>query len=249
MRYFAIVIYLFLVVSCQNSQEELTVQSIIDKAIKNACRGNCERANIDFVFRNRRYVSRRFGPQYQLERITSDGKGKTRDVLSNNGFQRYRNDTLLVIPDSMAIKYSNSVNSVHYFAQLPYGLNAPAARKELVGSVIIKGEPYFKIRVSFSELGGGKDYEDVFIYWIHEETYYVDYLAYSYITDGGGIRFREAYNPRVLSGIRFVDYKNFKPTTDRVELLQMDQLYEADKLVLLSKIETEAISVKLLTND
>ncbi len=145
----------------------------------------------------------------------------------------------------MVTRYSNSINSVHYFAQLPYGLNAPAAQKELVGETIIKGEPYFEITVKFTKEGGGEDYEDRFIYWIHMENYTVDYLAYSYTTDDGGMRFREAYNVREVSGIRFVDYNNYKPGSLDVALTDLDDLFEKGELILLSKIETESVGVVL----
>lgn len=246
MRYFVIALSFILFVSCIRSKSEVTAQSIVDKAIEEACSGNCERASIDFTFRDRCYIRTRKGSLFTYQRITSDSNGVTRDVLSNERFQRFRNDTLLEIPDSMAVKYANSVNSVHYFSQLPYGLNDEAARKELIGSTTIKGKPYYKIRVTFSEEKGGKDFEDIFIYWIHKELFLVDYVAYSYITDGGGIRFREAYNPRVINGIRFVDYRNYKPLAPLANLSLIDSLFKAQQLVLLSNIETEAVGVTLL---
>lgn len=92
----------------------------------------------------------------------------------------------------MALKYYNSVNSVHYFAYLPQGLNDKAVQKELLGEVVLKGEPYYKVRVTFAQEGGGNDYEDVFIYWFHKQKFTMDYLAYEFHVDGGGMRFREA---------------------------------------------------------
>ena len=84
------------------------------------------------------------------------------------------------------------------------------------------------------------------MYWVHSENYTVDYLAYSYATDGGGIRFREAYNPRKVNGIRFVDYRNYKPNTLTVALEDLDDWFQADSLQLLSTIENTSISVDLL---
>lgn len=245
MKLLSILIFTITIISCKQVETPLSAQAIINKAIANSCNGNCEHASIDFTFRDRRYVSKRKGGNYQYERITADSTGITRDILTNDGFQRYKNDTLIIVPDSMVTRYSNSINSVHYFAQLPYGLNAPAAQKELVGETIIKGEPYFEIAVNFMKEGGGKDYEDRFIYWIHKENYTVDYLAYSYATDEGGIRFREAYNAREVNGIRFVDYNNFKPGSMEVELRDLDSLFEKRELKLLSRIETESVVVVL----
>jgi hypothetical protein len=231
--------------SCQEKEKPLTAQHIVDQAIQTSCNGLCEYATIDFTFRDRCYVSTRAKNGYTFERITADSTGVTRDILSNSGFTRFKNDTLVQVADSMATRYSNSVNSVHYFAQLPYGLNDAAVQKELLGETTIKGNPYFELGVSFQQEGGGTDFQDKFVYWIHKENYTVDYLAYSYETDEGGIRFREAYNVRIVDGIRFADYNNYKPESSTVALTDLDELFEKGALKLLSKIETESIGVVL----
>ncbi len=241
----SLIFLMLLSASCKEKEPELTAQQIVDKSIATACSGNCEHATIDFTFRGRCYVSKRNGGMYRLERITSDTTGVTHDILSNSGFLRYKNDTLIKVPDSMVTRYSNSVNSVHYFAQLPFGLNAPAVNKELLGNATIKGEPYYEVGVTFDEEGGGTDFEDKFVYWVHKDRFTVDYLAYSYAVDGGGIRFREAYNERDVEGIRFVDYNNYKPKSLDIALTQLDSLFQANELKLLSKIETESVGVFL----
>ncbi|MDC8004940.1 deoxyribose-phosphate aldolase [Aureisphaera galaxeae] len=245
MKLLPILAITLLVIACNEKNTELTAQQIVDKSIVNACQGNCEHATIDFTFRDRRYVSKRDGGAYSLERIISDSTGVTHDVVTNDGFTRFKNDSLVKVPDSMVTRYSNSVNSVHYFAQLPFGLNAPAVNKKLLGEDIINGEPYYEVGVTFKEEGGGTDFEDEFVYWIHKDRFTVDYLAYSYATDGGGIRFREAYNPREVEGIRFVDYNNYKPNSKDIALTTLDSLFQSKELKLLSKIETENVGVRL----
>lgn len=239
-----LLICFILVFSCAERQE-LTAQQIVDKAIETACSGNCEQASMDFTFRDRCYVSERSGGDYTFKRITSDSTGVTEDVLTNSGFTRHKNNIKIVVADTMKTKYSNSINSVLYFAQLPFGLNAPAVKKELLGEASIKGKTYYEIGVSFTEEGGGTDFDDTFVYWIHKENYIVDYLAYQYAVDGGGIRFREAYNPRIVNGIRFVDYNNYKPETLDIPLTELDAQFEKGVLKLLSKIETESVGVQL----
>ena len=245
MKRLLILFSLILLFSCNEKREGISAQLIIDKAIDTSCSGNCESVNIDFTFRNKCYVSKRNGGSYRYERISSDSTGVTEDVLTNAGFTRHKNNVLIAVPDSMVTKYSNSINSVIYFAQLPFGLNAAAVKKELLGETHIKGEEYYKIRVSFDQEGGGKDFEDIFVYWIHKKNFTVDYLAYQYLVDGGGIRFREAYNPRVVTGIRFVDYNNYKPETLDVPITDLDILFEKGGLKLLSKIETESVGVHI----
>jgi hypothetical protein len=148
----------------------------------------------------------------------------------------------------MAAKYSRSINAVHYFSILPYGLNDKAVNKSYLGEVEIKAKPYYKIKITFEEDGGGEGHEDIFVYWIHKDTYQVDSFGYSY--DEGphdrGIRFREAYNRRVVNGLSFTDYNNFNPEDSLASVYSLDSLFVANKLKLLSKIELEDIKVNLL---
>lgn len=225
-------------------EKALTADEIIQKAIVEACSGNCDSAEIAFTFRKLKYRSVRQNGQFSLQRSFTDSLGSVRDELTNDGFRRYRNDSLVKVADTMVSRYAESVNSVHYFAQLPYGLNAPAVNAELLGTAIINDQPYYEIGITFDQEGGGTDYEDEFVYWIHKENFHVDYLAYKYAVNGGGIRFREAYNPRKVQGIRFVDYNNYKPESLNVELIDLDRLFLNDALQLLSKIETEEVAVK-----
>ena len=245
MKQLSILLIAMTAIACRQEAQQPGAQAIVDKAIYAACGDHCELATIDFTFRDRCYVSQRKGGLYQFERITHDSTGITKDVLSNEGFERYHNGALVRVADTMAAKYANSVNSVHYFSQLPYGLNAPAAIKKYIGDAVVDGTAYYEIEVRFSEEGGGKDFEDVFVYWIRQDNYQLDYLAYSYETDGGGIRFREAFNPRIVEGIRFVDYRNYKPASLEVRLQDLDSLFLQGELKLLSTIETEAVGVTL----
>ncbi len=133
-------------------------------------------------------------------------------------------------------KYSNSVNSVNYFAFLPFFLNDQAVNKKLIGETKIKGTDYYKIEVTFDQEGGGDDHDDIYIYWINKADYSMDYLAYSFHVNGGGVRFRSAYNQRTIGGITFQDYVNYKHDKD-TPVSALDALYERGELKELSKIE------------
>lgn len=246
MRYISIIVITILLVSCGQNNRDLTADEIVTKAIENAGGERYKNAEIDFVFRKREYKSKREGGKFQLERIMTDSTGnKVRDVLDNEGLERYVNDRVVQLSDSMKTVYGNSVNSVHYFVQLPFGLNADAANKKLIGKDSIGDREYYEIKVTFSENGGGSDHEDEYLYWIDTENFKVDYLAYNFVTNDGGIRFRKAYNPRVIQGIRFVDYQNYKYEELTTPLSRLDSLYEARELELLSLIETEDVEVNL----
>ena len=238
-------IFLFasaLLFSCSSDTSES--QKIIDKAIEVYGGDKFSKSTIEFDFRERHYVTRRNEGVFSHERIFKDTADNViHDYLTNDGFHREINDKPASVPDTMAVKYTRSVNSTIYFALLPYGLNDPAVRKKLLGKTTFNGEPYFTVEVTFEQEGGGEDFNDIFLYWIHEKTFTLDYMAYLYFTDGGGLRFRRAYNRREVNGISLQDYVNYQPKGDSTTIYQMERLYKADSLEELSKIELINIQV------
>lgn len=234
-----------ILVSCKQENQP-NAQDVINKAIEVSGGIKYETSTISFDFRDKHYKAIRNNGIYQYERHFIDSINKIKDVLSNNGFQRFVNDELIEVADSMVPRYSRSVNSVHYFSVLPFGLNDSAVNKTLIGEVSIKEDTYYKIKVTFNQDKGGDDFEDVFIYWIKKKDFKVDYLAYSYEEDNNeiGFRLREAYNERYVNGIRFVDYNNYIPINKEADLLDLDKIFESNDLKLLSKIENKNIIVK-----
>ena len=101
-------------------------------------------------------------------------------------------------------------------------------------------------------LEGGKeeseDFEDEFLYWINQQTGRMDYMAYTYETEGGGVRFRKAVNPRIINGILLQDYLNYKPEDKNTPLEKMEELYKNGKLELFSEIQLENIEVEVVDN-
>lgn len=235
--------------SCKkdNKPEETSAQNIVDRSIEVSGGHRFEYSTIAFDFRDKIYKARRYGNAYNFQRAFELDNDSIVDILDNNGFVRFVNNERVVLKDSLVSKYAPSVNSVHYFSVLPYGLNDNAVNKKFLEEKIVKGKPYYKIEITFDEDGGGEDFEDVFIYWIDKETYMVAYLAYSYNEDDGkGMRFREAYNERLINGIRFVDYKNYKPKEPSIALYNVDEEFNKDSLELVSTIELKNISVDLI---
>ncbi len=180
---------------------------------------------------------------YSLRRISKIKDFHTEDQLSNNGFQRLINAHPSSVPDSMAVKYSESINSVHYFSVLPHGLNDGAVQKKLLEETTIKGEKYYKIQITFAQEGGGVDFDDVFVYWIGKKDFKIDYLAYTFHVNGGGKRFREVRKEHLVNGVRFVDYNNFKPKNRSAELTTLDKAFENGELIKASEINLENIQI------
>ncbi len=239
---------LFLMNSC--APKKLDVQEIIDNAIEQTGGPTIANAQIQFKFRDHYYKAKRENGSRVFERCLDVACQLERDVLNSEGdFTRFRESELIQVPDSMKQKYANSINSVHYFSVLPYGLNDPAVNKTLIDIHDIKGTSYYRVKVTFAEEGGGEDFQDEYMYWIATDDFTVDYIAYNYQVDEGGTRFREAYNERIVNGVRFVDYRNYKPKTQFPPLADLDTQFENNELILLSTIETENPEVIPLTGN
>jgi len=245
MKKIILVFLIFLIVSCNDKQvEKLDAQQIIDRAIAVSGGIYYNDSAISFLFRDKEYVSQIENGNKVLKRITYTDSLKITDIKKHNMFQRFFNDTLISIPDSVANRYSNSINSVHYFARLPFGLNDSAVHKDLMSEVEINGANYYKVKITFDKNDGGEDFDDIYIYWFNKETFKPDFLAYEFHIDGGGIRFREAFNERYVNGIRFVDYNNYKANNKEVDIFKIDSLFAKNALELLSKIELKNIKVE-----
>lgn len=248
MKNFVILVFtIALIFSCNDSTKKTTdPQFIIDKAIEASNKKELINTDISFKFRDYIYTSEGHCNHFVFYRKKEDSTNSVTDIYEpKHGLKRYINDSLVKISDSLSFKYAESINSVLYFVQLPYRLNDEAVNKTYLGKEKIKEKTYYKIKVTFEEEGGGTDYEDNYIYWFNIENYKLDYLAYSFTVNGGGMRFREAYNERYVDGIRFIDYKNYKPKDDKkIELKEISRAFKNDEVELLSYIENENILVK-----
>ncbi|MBM1107463.1 deoxyribose-phosphate aldolase [Aurantibacter crassamenti] len=246
MNRFFIFLSIIIVSACKSKTNEvITAQSVVDKSIEVSGGALYKTTTRSFVFRDIEYISENKDGKQILKRIIDNDTSIIVDILNNQKFERYINDKIVQVADSMAVKYSNSINSVHYFANLPFGLNDPAVKKELLGEVQLNGKNYHKVKVTFEQKDGGVDYDDTYVYWFNSTTFKPEYLAYEYHTDEGGMRFREAFNERNVNGIRFVDYNNYKTKDMNVSILKIDSLFESGSLELLSKIELKNIEVNL----
>ncbi|MEO6348154.1 MAG: DUF6503 family protein [Aquaticitalea sp.] len=245
MKYLSIVLFGLMLFNCNEKQNTLVEANDIIKESIEVSGGNIiDSSSIKFDFRDIHYKAVRNNGDFLLARLTVKDTDTIFDLLRNNGFERFINDSLITVPDSMATKYSASINSVHYFSVLPYGLDGKAVNKTYLNTVEINGKNYHKIKVTFNQDGGGEDYEDEFIYWVNTKTFKIDYLAYTYDeADGKGLRFREAFNERYVNGVRFVDYNNFKPKDNNATLENLDRLFTENRLEWLSKIELKDVTV------
>ena len=233
---------IFIAQSCSSDLSD--PQKIVDNAIRLYGGEKYLNSTIEFDFRNRHYLAKRAGGLFSKERSFKDSTSTVHDILTNDTFLRKIDDTVVALPDSMAKKYTASVNAVIYFALLPYGLNDPSVKKKLLGMTILDAQSYYKVEVTFGE-GAGEGYRDTFYYWIHQKNFTLDYLAYFFEEDNvWDIRFRKAMNRREVNGIVFQDYVNYKPKAQDKKLEDVEELFASGQLVELSRIVLENVMVR-----
>jgi hypothetical protein len=198
-------ISLFLLLACQNSKN-LSAGALIEASVEAHGMNEFNKKAIEFQFRNYRYLQ----TQDKQGLVYTRRKNTTPDILdllhSKNGFQRTLAGEKVALSDSIALIYSESLNSVLYFFRLPLSLKDPGAIKTLMDTEQINGKTYQKVGVHFTSENGGVDHQDTFRYWFDKEIKTLDYLAYQYHTNAGGVRFRVAINRRVIQGLVFQDY-------------------------------------------
>ncbi len=237
--------------SCTDADND--PQRIVDRAIE--AHGGADRLDgtvIQFDFRDRRFRLRHDRGLFRYERTFPDSSVDIRDALTNDGVSRYVDGERIELSDRMRRSVTSGVNSVAYFALLPFKLNDPAVRKRYLGADSLRGEPYHKVEITFEQEGGGRDYRDRFVYWFHRERHTMDFFAYDFEEDGGGTRFREAVRPRVVGGLRFVDHVNyasdlFPSPGDAIE--HYDRAFRSGDVRILSEINIDNVSVEPIPNE
>jgi len=219
---------------------DLKAEQIIGNAIKAHGGTKYDDAHYQFVFRDKTYTFKndKEGYTYTLNQ-EKDGR-RINDVLKNGTITRTVDGQVQDLSPKQKTGYSSGVNSVIYFATLPYKLQDQSVNKSYVETQTIKGQSYDVIHITFDEEGGGKDHDDNFYYWINQKTSKIDYLAYNYAVGKGGVRFRSAYNTRIVGGISFQDYVNYKAPVG-TPLVALPSLFESDQLTKLSVIATEDV--------
>lgn len=221
------------------THKDTNPQKIVDRCIK-AHGGKNYKKDFQFDFRDRTYTFHRHKGQFQYTRKFVEEGHQVTDLLTNEGLTRKVDGETVMLDMKKSNSYASSVNSVIYFAMLPLFLNDDAVNKTFLGSTVINAKSYYKIKVTFDAEGGGADHDDVYIYWINTDDHMIDYLAYSFHVNGGGVRFREAYNRRVVGGVTFQDYINYRHDKS-TPVEQLDEHYTNNTLKELSRVELKNI--------
>ena len=210
-------------------------------------------AQIQFQFRDDRYSLRQNDGRFRYRRayVDSLGQAVTEVFASDTTYRRVEGSRVPLSAEEQS-DVETTVNSVAYFALLPEPLGDSAVQPAYQGQDTIRGVPYHRVQVTFEQAGGGRDWQDVFLYWFRTDTYAMDYLAYAYglgPDEETGTRFRSAYNERRVSGVRFADYRNYTDSTLTVDQMhRYPALLERDALRLVSRIELDSVRVRPLSD-
>jgi len=234
----------------QTSSGDDEAKDITDKAISAMSGEMLDELSVTFKFRTRTYSFWQQEGQFKYTRTFVDTSGvRTVDVLTNDGLVRSIDNVPFDLDRTWQQRFSNSVNSVIYFAFLPYRLNDPAVIKTYNGKREINGKEYHEVEVQFRREGGGVDHDDNFLYWFDANSFALDYFAYDYVTDEGGVRFRQAINRRNVNGLIVQDYINFKPVDSTTNLHGILEVHKGNGLKELSRIELENVRVDKLSKE
>lgn len=215
---------------------------IVAKSIQAHGGQEYENSVVEFDFRGMHIRLKRYQGEFEYSREFERDGDKVLDILSNGGFRRYVDEQQTALSPVDSARFASSVNSVAYFALLPFPLNDPGVIKKFNRALFIKGEPYYEIAVSFTREAGGKDFEDEFVYWFHQEHFTMDYLAYKYNDTDDGTRFRHAIKKQKVEGILLADYHNYA-AAGIGNLQDYQSLFEKNDLKKVSEIVLNNVSV------
>ncbi|RYM31503.1 hypothetical protein ERX46_16490 [Brumimicrobium glaciale] len=233
------------VTTSDNELDDLSIEAIIDSVYQKNGSGLIDKSNISFDFREFQYAYMQgVDGVKQSRKLTNDGGEAVVDSWQGDSLIRTINGKVVKLSKKDENAFRNSINSVFYFAFLPKALKDPAVITELLDEVEINDKMYYKLKVTFNEDGGGEDFHDIFLYWIGIEDYAMDYMAYQYFTNDGGIRFRAVDQVKEVNGILFKDYLNYAPKENLMnDYLSVDEVFSNDGMKLVSEIRLENIEV------
>jgi hypothetical protein len=233
------IILLFLLFSC----ERQNAKSILEKSANFHGLSVFQNAEISYNFRGSKFYQKTNAEHFVFCKIQTKENTVIVDSLTNTGFSRHINGEAVALPDSIKDKKARSLNSVVYFASLPFRFLDDAVIAENLGLEEINGETLHKIEIRFKKEGGGDDHDDVFIAWFSSENFRLVYLAYEYHTNGGGMRFRKAKTYHRLAGITLISYENYK-AKNKLALRDIAAAFGRKELSYISDIHLENIAIK-----
>ena len=228
-----------MILSCQSNETQtdfVEIEKEIPKWTDKMWKAHGDLIDASFDFRGATYTFSHDQNAFRYTKNIQNDSVNQLDILTEKEFWRIVDGDTLDLPQDKADAYAESLNSVIYFVCLPQKLKDPATILTDEGEMEIRGVTYRLLNVAFEEDGGGNDFEDEFMYWINKETNLMDYFAYRYHTNGGGVRFRTVSNRWNVDGMIFQDYINYEVPVD-TEFKEIPNKWTKAELKELSRIE------------
>lgn len=204
---------------------------------------------VHFTFRGTPFTAWRDGSRFRYTRTLTDeaGRAVVQTVDDDGVHQTIDGLDAPFASDSDRAAAETAVNSVVYFALLPASLADPSVRVRSLGRDTVGGQPLDAVEVTFAQDGGGRDWEDRYVYWLHPDRHTLDFLAYTYRETPGdtaraatGHRFRRVIGTQTVGGVRFQDYENL--SADSLARLEDYPTALAEgRLFPVSEVRTEAV--------
>ncbi|CAN5476623.1 hypothetical protein BH23BAC4_BH23BAC4_09280 [soil metagenome] len=231
--------------ACDRSEQR--AQQVVDRAINVHGGDAFERSTVSFVFRGDMFEIRNSpAGDWHVIQTTVDSLGTLRYVLHAQGVRAERDGEQVTLSAEESHALETTLNSVSYFALLPYRLNDPAAQKRHVRVDTIRAIEYDLVEVTFDQEGGGRDWEDRFLYWFARDFGTLDFMAYEFQTGDGGTRFRAATNPRRVGPLLITDHVNYTADREgqRARLEEYAHLYEHGAVEYVSNVNLAEVQVR-----
>lgn len=272
MKYFySLLLCCFLLVSCKNeakkdSEEaskpadsglELNLktnpkgETLIRELVEKAGGEKRETATVNFDSNPYSYQIIRNCGQFDIERNLINKRGDTVVLkLGNLDITKTINQKIQKLSDTTAARLKQNLRSKIYFTEIPFGLNAPGIRKKFLGEEEIDGKSFAKVKIAFIENRGSKPFLDQYVFWVDQESKTLTYLATTIDGDQNNLQFRKVENPRVLKGIRFVDYQVYQPEKHQtIALRDLAQAFEKGELKRINTDKITNIEVEISERD
>ena len=176
--------------------------------------------------------------------------GRSRDAelevaSSGEGLTVSKDGKPLVLGPGDDQRYRDWAMARIYFCFLPYRLNDPGVHKKDLGLVDWDGRRLHRVKVTF-EPESSTDATDQYIYWFDPESARLEYFAYSYDDNGGGLRFRRTVNHRRVGGVLFFDQENFGVEGPGLSVDAIDPAYVREKMRHISTVRLKEIHLRAL---
>ena len=217
-----------------------TAYTLIARAVERQGLKALDSAAVAFRFRDRAYRYQRVGGRFAYERVwvdTATGE-RVRDVLTNDTLVRLRDGIAEDLPEKRRRAFAGSVNSVIYFAFLPWALRDPGVAAVYEGRDTVGGRVLDRIAVTFPDAG---EHADAYRYWLTPDGRELPYLAYAH-QGSKAPRFREAFNARTVDGLAVRDYRNYTmPGKADADVATLADRFGRGELELLSVIALEEV--------